>query len=214
MRATISGDEGKGFIKLIVAKDSDKLVGTHIVGSEAAEIMQVRPPLHDIRKSRAGCSKCCREHHSRPCSRGLRQPAHAPPAVVQCGGRLRDPAISPPARRVCNCKMQRAPAAWQLLSFRPAAGSSRWSCLCSLPAHAPPAAPPRQGHSACVFPCADHRALYNPAQGIAVAMKMGVTKKQLDSTLGIHPSSAEEIVTLRDVTREVSATKKKQKQTA
>ncbi len=44
MRATISGDEGKGFMKLIVAKDSDKLVGTHIVGSEAAEIMQVRPP--------------------------------------------------------------------------------------------------------------------------------------------------------------------------
>jgi glutathione reductase (NADPH) len=81
MRATISGDEGKGFIKLIVAKDTDKLVGSHIVGSEAAEIMQ----------------------------------------------------------------------------------------------------------------------------GIAVAMKMGVTKKQLDSTVGIHPSSAEEIVTLRDVTREVSA---------
>ncbi len=45
-------------------------------------------------------------------------------------------------------------------------------------------------------------------------MKMGVTKKQLDSTVGIHPSSAEEIVTLRDVTREVSASKKKQKQTA
>lgn len=36
-------------------------------------------------------------------------------------------------------------------------------------------------------------------------MKMGVTKKQLDSTVGIHPSSAEEIVTMRDMTREVSA---------
>lgn len=36
-------------------------------------------------------------------------------------------------------------------------------------------------------------------------MKMGVTKKQLDSTVGIHPSSAEEIVTMRDSTREVSA---------
>ena len=42
-------------------------------------------------------------------------------------------------------------------------------------------------------------------QGISVAMKMGVTKKQLDSTVGIHPSSAEEIVTMRDMTREVSA---------
>lgn len=38
-----------------------------------------------------------------------------------------------------------------------------------------------------------------------MAMKMGVTKKQLDSTVGIHPSSAEEIVTMRDTTREVSA---------
>lgn len=36
-------------------------------------------------------------------------------------------------------------------------------------------------------------------------MKMGVTKKQLDSTVGIHPSSAEEIVTMRDSSREVSA---------
>ena len=42
MRATISGDEGKGFLKLIVAKDTDKLVGAHFVGSEVAEIMQVR----------------------------------------------------------------------------------------------------------------------------------------------------------------------------
>lgn len=81
MRATISGDEGKGFIKLIVAKDSDLLVGVHLVGSEVGEIMQ----------------------------------------------------------------------------------------------------------------------------GLSVAMKMGVTKKQLDSTVGIHPSSAEEIVTMRDSTREVSA---------
>ena len=40
MRATISGDEGKGFLKLIVAKDTDKLVGAHFVGSEVAEIMQ------------------------------------------------------------------------------------------------------------------------------------------------------------------------------
>jgi glutathione reductase (NADPH) len=34
-------------------------------------------------------------------------------------------------------------------------------------------------------------------QGFAVAMTCGVTKAQLDSTLGIHPSSAEELVTMR-----------------
>lgn len=35
-------------------------------------------------------------------------------------------------------------------------------------------------------------------QGLAVALKCGVTKKQLDSTVGIHPTAAEEFVTMRD----------------
>jgi glutathione reductase (NADPH) len=34
-------------------------------------------------------------------------------------------------------------------------------------------------------------------QGLAVAMKAGATKAQFDATLGIHPTSAEEFVTLR-----------------
>ncbi|GFH19620.1 uncharacterized protein HaLaN_16592, partial [Haematococcus lacustris] len=34
-------------------------------------------------------------------------------------------------------------------------------------------------------------------QGMAVAVKMGVTKAQLDSVVGIHPSAAEEFVTMR-----------------
>ncbi len=34
-------------------------------------------------------------------------------------------------------------------------------------------------------------------QGIAIAVNMGATKKDFDATIGIHPSSAEEIVTLR-----------------
>jgi glutathione reductase (NADPH) len=34
-------------------------------------------------------------------------------------------------------------------------------------------------------------------QGFAVAMRCGLTKKQLDSTIGIHPTVAEELVTLR-----------------
>ena len=40
-------------------------------------------------------------------------------------------------------------------------------------------------------------------QGIGVAVKMGVTKAQLDSVVGIHPSAAEEFVTMRSVTRQV-----------
>ena len=35
-------------------------------------------------------------------------------------------------------------------------------------------------------------------QGLAVALKAGVTKKILDSTIGIHPTAAEEFVTMRE----------------
>jgi|TARA_B110000902_G_C14251383_1_gene566218 glutathione reductase (NADPH) len=34
-------------------------------------------------------------------------------------------------------------------------------------------------------------------QGLAVAMKAGVTKAQMDSTIGVHPTAAEEFVTMR-----------------
>jgi glutathione reductase (NADPH) len=42
-----------------------------------------------------------------------------------------------------------------------------------------------------------------PLQGFAVAVKFGVTKKQLDTVVGVHPSSAEELVTMRSVTRQI-----------
>jgi glutathione reductase (NADPH) len=34
-------------------------------------------------------------------------------------------------------------------------------------------------------------------QGIAIAMTCGATKQQFDSTIGIHPTIAEEFVTMR-----------------
>jgi glutathione reductase (NADPH) len=37
-------------------------------------------------------------------------------------------------------------------------------------------------------------------QGIAIAVKLGATKAQFDATLGIHPTAAEEFVTLRERT--------------
>lgn len=40
-------------------------------------------------------------------------------------------------------------------------------------------------------------------QGIGVAVKMGVKKSQLDTVIGIHPSAAEEFVTMRSATRRV-----------
>jgi glutathione reductase (NADPH) len=35
-------------------------------------------------------------------------------------------------------------------------------------------------------------------QGFAVALKCGATKAQVDATVGVHPTSAEELVTLRE----------------
>ena len=34
-------------------------------------------------------------------------------------------------------------------------------------------------------------------QGFAVAMSLGATKRDLDDTIAIHPTSAEELVTMR-----------------
>jgi glutathione reductase (NADPH) len=38
-------------------------------------------------------------------------------------------------------------------------------------------------------------------QGFAVALKMGATKSDLDATVAIHPTSAEELVTLKEPVR-------------
>ncbi|GFR42233.1 hypothetical protein Agub_g3127 [Astrephomene gubernaculifera] len=43
-------------------------------------------------------------------------------------------------------------------------------------------------------------------QGLAVALKCGATKAQFDATVGIHPTAAEEFVTMRTKTRRVPAT--------
>jgi glutathione reductase (NADPH) len=37
-------------------------------------------------------------------------------------------------------------------------------------------------------------------QMVAVALKMGATKSQFDSTVALHPSAAEELVTMRTKT--------------
>jgi glutathione reductase (NADPH) len=38
-------------------------------------------------------------------------------------------------------------------------------------------------------------------QGIAVALKAGATKATFDATIGIHPTAAEEFVTMREASR-------------
>lgn len=43
MKNTISGNEGRGFMKLIVDADTDRVLGVHLIGPECAEIIQARP---------------------------------------------------------------------------------------------------------------------------------------------------------------------------
>ena len=40
-------------------------------------------------------------------------------------------------------------------------------------------------------------------QGFAVAVRAGLTKADFDATVGIHPTSAEEFVTMRTPTRKI-----------
>ncbi len=46
MKGTISGNEGKSMMKIIVDADSDRVLGMHMVGSDSPEIMQARSPAH------------------------------------------------------------------------------------------------------------------------------------------------------------------------
>ena len=41
-------------------------------------------------------------------------------------------------------------------------------------------------------------------QGIGIALKAGATKAVFDSTIGIHPTSAEEFVTMREPVAEAA----------
>jgi glutathione reductase (NADPH) len=67
-----------------------------------------------------------------------------------------------------------------------------------------PSAPPGNMQSLACFHARHHMCtIARLPQGFAVALKMGVTKAQLDSVVGIHPSAAEEFVTMRTVTRKV-----------
>jgi glutathione reductase (NADPH) len=43
MKNTLSGKQEKTLMKMIVHKETDAVVGVHMVGEDAAEIMQVRP---------------------------------------------------------------------------------------------------------------------------------------------------------------------------
>lgn len=40
-------------------------------------------------------------------------------------------------------------------------------------------------------------------QGVAIALKAGAKKAHFDTTVGIHPSAAEEFVTMRSRTRRI-----------
>ena len=50
MKNTISGSEGRGFMKIVVDTGSDRVVGMHMVGPDSAEILQVSSSLTTLIK--------------------------------------------------------------------------------------------------------------------------------------------------------------------
>ena len=42
MKNTVSGNEARGFMKIIVDAESERVVGMHMIGPDCAEIMQAR----------------------------------------------------------------------------------------------------------------------------------------------------------------------------
>ena len=86
MKNTISGNEGRGFMKLLVASESQRVVGLHLIGPECAEIIQVGirciGPLPKI----SAVPTSITEVHDR-ISGGLLSPAcmHASRAAAQQG---------------------------------------------------------------------------------------------------------------------------------
>ena len=44
LKDSLTDNEGKGFIKIVVDAKSDRVLGIHLVGPEVAEILQVRCP--------------------------------------------------------------------------------------------------------------------------------------------------------------------------
>ena len=53
MKNTISGNEARGFMKIIVDADTDTVIGVHMIGPESAEILQVQQSLSSIAESAA-----------------------------------------------------------------------------------------------------------------------------------------------------------------
>jgi glutathione reductase (NADPH) len=53
-----------------------------------------------------------------------------------------------------------------------------------------------------VAACVPH--LLRAVQGMGIALKAGAKKTHFDTTVGIHPSSAEEFVTMRSAARSIS----------
>lgn len=41
MKNTLSGNEGRGFMKILVDAKTDAVIGVHMIGPDCAEIMQV-----------------------------------------------------------------------------------------------------------------------------------------------------------------------------
>lgn len=123
---------------------------------------------------------------------GIHMVGHDAPEAIQVGAWLDVMAcLTGGGRGVCARRLV-SPLGAGAAAFRglPAQAGPLRTGFCT-PFSAPRAA---RAAPAGVHPC---------CQGFAAALKAGITKAQLDATVGIHPTAAEEVVQMRDVARTV-----------
>ena len=56
MKNTLSGNEGRGFMKILVDAKTDTVIGVHMIGPDCAEIMQVS--LAHLSACSINCASC------------------------------------------------------------------------------------------------------------------------------------------------------------
>ena len=57
MKNTLSGNEARGFMKILVDAKTDKVIGVHMIGPDCAEIMQVSYFLYAESAVKLACQK-------------------------------------------------------------------------------------------------------------------------------------------------------------
>jgi hypothetical protein len=200
MRNTISGSPHRTFRKMLVDAATGKVVGCHMVGDEAAEIMQVRGqgqaflvgmPFDGCGTAALACTYELVASLRFPSAARHLQPAGLAPRAAAC-----------PQAPACLSDPHRRCAQGFAVAIK--AGVTKEQVDSTVGGPAAPAAPLAHcgpfGHGPgglCVGQVHSRRVLAAPLPAAHT------TCCRLHAQIGIHPSAAEELVTMRSPARKI-----------